>query len=219
MPRAKLTLDIPAETWVSEVSVAHPEATVRVRTALAGAEAGIAIAELVTADPIPLLSAIADRVDVAAADLLATREDGVVVQVETTTPTRLTPLWQAGVPVELPFTVRDGEATWTVTTSATRFAALGQALDETGVDYQLEFSRDVGGDRGGHVMTDRQREVLLAALEQGYYATPREATLTEVAAALDISKAACSDILHRAEGNLVDWFATAYLEWERSPLG
>jgi len=65
------------------------------------------------------------------------------------------------------------------------------------------------------VLTDRQREVLLAARELGYYATPREATLTEVAAALDVSKSACSDVLHRAEGNLVDWFATAYLDHER----
>ena len=215
MPRAKLTLEIPAETWVSEVSTAHPEATVRVRTALAGVEAGIAVAELVTADPIPLLSAIADREDVVVVDLLATVEDGVLVQVETSNPTLLTPLWQAGVPVELPFTVRDGTATWTVTTSATRFAAFGRALDEAGIDYELEFSRDIDGDRGGHVLTDRQREVLLAARELGYYATPREATLTEVAAALDVSKSACSDVLHRAEGNLVDWFATAYLDHER----
>ena len=50
----------------------------------------------------------------------------------------------------------------------------------------------------------------VAAVEQGYYETPRRATLTDIAESMDISKATASDILHRAEGKVVDWFvATA----------
>ncbi|MDS0258181.1 helix-turn-helix domain-containing protein [Haloarcula sp. S1CR25-12] len=211
MPRAKLTLAVPEDSWVHEVSTADTELTVKVHTVLAHAQVGVAVVELTTADPVSALSALDDHADVADVDLLATREDSVLLQVETTSPALVVPLWQAGVPVELPFSVRNGDVTWTVLTSADRLAALGQALDEAGIDYELTFARDIDGRWAARVMTDRQREVLLAALEMGYYATPREATLTEVAAHLDISKATCSDILHRAEGNLVTRFAAEAL--------
>ncbi|WP_211609245.1 helix-turn-helix domain-containing protein [Halogranum amylolyticum] len=64
--------------------------------------------------------------------------------------------------------------------------------------------------RRGVLLTDRQQQVFLAAVEQGYYETPRRATLTDVAESMEISKATASNILHRAEGRIVDWFvATA----------
>jgi len=207
MPRAKLTLAVPEDSWVHEVSTADTELTLEVHTVLAHAQAGVAVVELTTANPVSALSALDDHADVADVALLATREDSVLLQVETTRPALVVPLWQAGVPVELPFSVRNGGVTWTVLTSADRLAALGQALDEAGIDYELAFARDIDGQWAARVMTDRQREVLLTALEMGYYATPREATLTEVAAHLDVAKATCSDILHRAEGNLVTRFA------------
>lgn len=37
-------------------------------------------------------------------------------------------------------------------------------------------------------------------------------TLTEVAAVLDVSKATCSDVLHRAEGKIARWFAETHVE-------
>lgn len=55
----------------------------------------------------------------------------------------------------------------------------------------------------GARLTDRQREAVAVARELGYYETPREASLSTVAAALDCSTSAASDLLRRAQRRLV----------------
>ncbi|MFC7076733.1 helix-turn-helix domain-containing protein [Haloarcula halophila] len=52
-------------------------------------------------------------------------------------------------------------------------------------------------------LTDSQREALLLAVESGYFEEPRNATLGEVAADLDISQPAASGLLRRAIKRLV----------------
>ena len=53
------------------------------------------------------------------------------------------------------------------------------------------------------VLTDKQREAVELALREGYYDRPREADLTVLADALDISKSAVSQRLRTAERKLV----------------
>ncbi|AUX09404.1 putative DNA binding protein [Halalkaliarchaeum desulfuricum] len=52
-------------------------------------------------------------------------------------------------------------------------------------------------------LTDSQREALLVALETGYFEEPRNATLSEVAADLDISQPAAGGLLRRGIKRLV----------------
>jgi predicted DNA binding protein len=52
-------------------------------------------------------------------------------------------------------------------------------------------------------LTDRQREVLVAAVECGYYRTPREATHEDIAAELDCSASVVGQHLRRIEQQLV----------------
>ena len=52
-------------------------------------------------------------------------------------------------------------------------------------------------------VTDPQREVLLLALERGYYTVPRNASLSDLAADLDISSQAASERLRRGTQTLV----------------
>lgn len=47
-------------------------------------------------------------------------------------------------------------------------------------------------------LTPEQREALLLALQQGYFSTPRQVSLSELAAELDISKQALSQRLRKA---------------------
>jgi len=51
--------------------------------------------------------------------------------------------------------------------------------------------------------TDRQREVVRAAFEAGYYDWPRSCTGAEVASAVDISSATFSEHIHAAERTLL----------------
>ena len=52
-------------------------------------------------------------------------------------------------------------------------------------------------------LTDSQREALLVAFERGYFEEPRDATLSDVAAELDISQPAASGLVRRGIKRLI----------------
>lgn len=99
----------------------------------------------------------------------------------------------------MPFTVRDGRAKWELTTSSDRLSELGEHLDEAGIEYDIESVVEIGSSEAERLLTPRQREVLAVVIEEGYYAVPRDATLTDVAETLGVSKSTCSDILQLRE--------------------
>lgn len=57
---------------------------------------------------------------------------------------------------------------------------------------------------GRHDLTDKQRETLLLAHERGYFDTPREAALEDLAADLDITQQAVASRLRRGTRRLVE---------------
>lgn len=206
MPRAQLTVDLPEGSWIREVSTAFPETRFRVASALLDAERGIALLELDTPDLVSLLSRIERAEEVVTVELLWTRETDALVEVETSDPRLLGPVQQAGIPLETPFDIVDGRATWSITTTTDRLTAFRTALEDAGVSFTLETVTDIETTPADRLLTDRQREVMIAAREAGYYDDPRTATLTAVADDLDVSNATVSDVLHRAESRLVGWF-------------
>lgn len=205
MPRATLAIDLPEGIWIQAVTAAYPDTIVRVVAVLPGADVGTALAELRTTDPIPVLSAIDGEPDVASFDLLWQYDDRALVQVQTMSPRLLGPFAEVGVPLETPFDVQDGAVELSLTTSDDRLSALGNRLEEAAIPYEL---RAVQGEPGREAdrLSDRQREILLEAVEAGYYETPRQASLTHVAETMGIAKATGSDLLHRAESKLVEWY-------------
>ena len=90
----------------------------------------------------------------------------------------------------------------------------GEASLSTLVE-QLESGPDVGVDilelgefdrRHGTIagdLTDRQLELVETAAELGYYAVPREASLADVAAEVDVARSTASTVLRRAESNVM----------------
>lgn len=213
MPRADLTVTVPEEAWVGHVSRAHPEARFRVLAAIPDAETGFGLVEISAPDPEAVLADLADAEAIVDHEVLHLRDGDALVQFETSRPMLLFPLRSAGVPLELPFDIVNGEAAWEVTASHERLSALGEALDVVGVDFQIErFRQDL---ERQSLLTDHQRDLVRAAVEAGYYDTPRETTLTELADELDMAKSSLSETLHRAEERIVKEFV-AGLPAERS---
>ncbi|SFL46012.1 Predicted DNA binding protein, contains HTH domain [Halogranum rubrum] len=52
------------------------------------------------------------------------------------------------------------------------------------------------------LLTDRQREVIVVAYELGYFSVPREATLSDIAAHIDIEKSTVGEHLRRGMGHI-----------------
>jgi predicted DNA binding protein len=59
---------------------------------------------------------------------------------------------------------------------------------------------------GDQLLTERQQGLVRTAVDAGYYNTPRECTLTELAERLGIAKSTRSGALHRAEGAVIKRF-------------
>jgi DNA-binding CsgD family transcriptional regulator len=76
--------------------------------------------------------------------------------------------------------------------------------EEVDVTIERIGDYDPGTDRRFAGLTERQREVLLVAVEKGYYESPREATYDDIAADLDCSASAVGKHLRRIESELVD---------------
>ena len=100
----------------------------------------------------------------------------------------------------------DGRA-WVLTVWMPERTDLGQLWDYAqGNDIDIELLRVNeydGLDETDAGLTDSQREALLVAVDAGYFEEPRNATLGDVAAALDISQPAASGLLRRGIKRLV----------------
>lgn len=91
-----------------------------------------------------------------------------------------------------------------MTASHEHLSELGEQLRAFGLRFDVEYVHErVEAER---LLSKRQREVLLAAVERGYYDTPRGCSLTELAEELGVAKSTCSETLHRVEEVVVKRF-------------
>lgn len=219
MPKAVLTIDIPEEMWIASVSEAHPVTELRVLSAIPSGATGVSVAELTTGNPDPDATAIVEEIraidSIVGVEVLEVEENRLLLELETQFPALLNAARESGVPISMPFTIRDGEATWEVTASQEKLSALGDQLDAFDITFTVEsIYQRIDSER---FLTDEQWTVLRTAIERGYYDTPRTCTQYELAEALGIAKSTCSETLHRAEEQVVKQFRDA-VEEPSAPL-
>jgi hypothetical protein len=205
MPRAKLSIELPDQVWVGALSRAHPETTFRVLSAMPADETGVGLVEVIGPGVDSVVEAVADRPDVVSTAALQRTDERAVIQFETTQPMLLFSLRESGAPLELPMEIRDGRAEVDVAASADRISALGDKLTQFGLSYDLRSL--ARSPEPPEVLTDRQRDLLMRAIEAGYYDTPRGCSLTELAETVGMAKSTVSEVLHRAEGKALKEFA------------
>jgi hypothetical protein len=210
MPYAKLTIDLPEAVWIGEVSREFPSTTFRVLSAVPSGDAGFGLLEIEGESIPPVLDAIEDRAGISAVELMQRTEDTAVVQFETSEPLLLLSIQESGAPIELPLTIRDGKAVIELTASRDRLSEFGRQLEAFGMSYTLNRVYDAVDTPT--LLTDQQRRLLVSAVELGYYDTPRECTLTELAEEVDLAKSTASVTLHRAEETVVKEFVAERLD-------
>jgi len=205
MPRAELTLTIPEAVWIGELSRSFPEAAFRILAALPGGDdAGVGLVEITANELVAIIGEMDDTDAVTSLEILQRWEDTALVQFETDDPLLLFPVQGSGVPLEMPFDLSDGEARWEITAPQERLSALGQQLEQFGIPFHVErISQHVETEQ---LLTGSQLELIEAAVEHGYYDTPRDCSLTDLADEVGIAKSTCSETLHRAEEKIVKEF-------------
>jgi predicted DNA binding protein len=118
-----------------------------------------------------------------------------------------------GVVVVKPVVYRNGAVHADVVGSSD---ALQVAMDRLPAFADVEIDEigayDGGPDAPAARLSERQREAVLAAMELGYYDTPRQATHDEVADAIGVAPSTVSEHLQKAESKLVRETMAAYRE-------
>jgi predicted DNA binding protein len=209
MPLAQLSIDLPEGTWIADVSSANPGATVRVLAAMPDDDVGFALLQVRAPDVAAFVGEMAEHP--ALTDLEPLQRDGerAIVQIETTAPLLLLSAQASGIPIEPPVVIQDGVASVEIRAAHDRLSELGDQLEAFGHSFTVEAIHDEVDPE--QLLSPRQRELLLDAVEAGYYDTPRECSLTELADRAGIAKSTCSETLHRAEGLVLRRFVDRHL--------
>lgn len=207
MPSAEITITIPDRVWIGDLSREYPDAVFEILTAFPKEMGGIALTEISHPDVGTVVQAMDGTDDVTNIDLLQRTADSALLQFETSSPILLFPVREAGTPLELPFTVSDGTVDWEITATRDRLSLLAEQLREFDISFDVQsVTHRI---ETTQLLSETQTTLLQRAIELGYYDTPREVTLTELAADLDIAKSTCSETLHRAEEKIIKQFATS----------
>jgi len=107
----------------------------------------------------------------------------------------------SGVLPRFPFEVKDGHDQWLLVSERVDAASFVDALRARGIGVEVLTSRE---HHPHGAMTARQRELMDAAVGQGYYEVPRRVTLTKLAERLKVSKSTLSETLARGERHVLE---------------
>lgn len=204
MTRAELVITLPDRVWVAQVSREFPEANFRVLTAIPGEATGFALLRIDSSHIDDILEAMAGHEQITDQEVIHQNDASATVHFETTHPLLLLSAKHSGITIELPVDIRNGQASVEVTGSRSHLSELGNQLQNFGLTYDIR--RIEAAPTPGKILSDRQQELLVAAVEAGYYDTPREISLTELSQEVGIAKSTCSEILHRAESTVIKEF-------------
>lgn len=204
MIRARFRIHVPEEEWVGELSRTFPDSTFRLLSGLRTEDGAIELGEVVTDEPEAVAEALVARPEVTDLEPLAIAEDRLLGKYETTGAGLYEFVTETGTPIEYPLVLRNGWMAFDLTGTREEFDRFRTALESGEEPFELRFVVDAGEPET--LLTDRQREVLEAALRRGYFSVPRECTLAELAAALDVDKSTASGVIRRGEARLVKQF-------------
>jgi hypothetical protein len=213
MPRARLAVTLPPSSPLGRVTRAHPDAHVSVHTAVPNVDAsGVTANASLRAPELPAFVAALDAADGATLDVLARDAERVRCRLRLADATALRAVASAGVPPAFPFPMADGTLRWDVTAPGSALSALPDALEATGLEFDVTSVSPSGEPS---LLTPRQRRTLDAAVRGGYFETPRGCSLETVAAEVGVAKSTCSETLRRAEAAVL----SRYLETGTVPGG
>jgi len=203
--QARLTVTLPEYIWVGEVSRNHPDAEIKVMTAMPGSDAAFAVLIVQSEQLDTLFAAIETHDEITDISVIQQTEQQMTVQIETSSsPLLLLAAKVSGMPIEFPVTITDGNATVDVTGSHDRLSELTSQFRDNDLPFNIEYIQERL--HTTQLLSETQQELMLQAVEQGYYDTPRDCSLSEVADAAGIAKSTCSETLHRAEETMIKHF-------------
>lgn len=207
MPHLKVELD-GAEIggWLAELSTRFPTDEFRLLATQLRDEGALVTLEVRTTDGRDVIREFETTPEVADVEILHEDSQVVLLQLLTGSSKAYDPLYESGCISLYPTILQNGLFCVHVVAGHDSLSDYVENLSTAEIPYQvisLSHSHETAA-----ILTDRQRQFIDTAIEEGFYDDPRTCTLTELAEALDIHKSAASRLRHRAESRLVSHFVT-----------
>ena len=205
MLSARFRIQLPEGTWVRDVSETYPNATFRLLSGIRTGETASELGEVRTDQPVAVAESTQNHPAILRYERLEVTDDRLLGKYETTDTGLYEFVAASDLPPEFPVVVRNGWYEFDLTGTREEFDRFRGALD--GLDRPYRLLSVVGeDDEEESMLTDRQRELMAAAVREGYFEVPRECTLAELADRVDADKSTVSGVLRRGESRLVKWF-------------
>ncbi|MDZ7688175.1 MAG: helix-turn-helix domain-containing protein [Halobacteriales archaeon] len=209
MITASLRIELPEGYWVADVSRDFPDATYRLLSGVRTNETAVELGEVVADEPRAASDAVAEHPHVVEYQRLELGEDRSLAKYETTDTGLYDFVEDSSLPPEFPIEVRAGWYEIEFTGTRDEFDALRAGVEASGLRHELVSLVESGGDDAKeNLLTERQREMLEAALREGYFEVPRDCTLEELADEIGVDKSTASGVLRRGEARVLKRFLT-----------
>ncbi|MHA1520867.1 MAG: helix-turn-helix domain-containing protein [Promethearchaeota archaeon] len=105
--------------------------------------------------------------------------------------------------VDLPVSVSNGVAEFVISSTRSNIDQFIQDLESRGLSVEIKSIGNYSEDLFHKILTPRQFEVYNSAKQKGYYESPRQITLTELAREIKVAKSSLSSILQRIHSKLL----------------
>lgn len=203
---ARFRVRLPPDLYITDLSLAFPDATFRLLSGVRTGSTATELGEAVTDTPDAVATAFRAHDAVAEFDVLERADGRLLTSYETSDVDLYAFVEGGGFPPEFPIDVRNGYYEFDLTGTREEFDQFRSTLEELGTDYEL-LSK-VQKRRSERLLTRRQEELLSAGLRAGYFEVPRACTLAELAATVGVDKSTASGVIRRAQARLVAWHLT-----------
>lgn len=199
MPRVRMKVE--PHGSLAEFSATHPDVELRLQAGWRDEEGYLSITETDVSDAEVVRSHFDDAPEVHSYEVVHADDELLVIQAKIVNPDPHRAARESGTLPRFPLTVRDGWIHNDLAISHEQLSRFTAELEAAGVRYEIvSITQSVDVSK---LLTERQYEFAIEAIERGYYDSPRRCSLTDLADALGVNKATASGILHRAEGQLI----------------
>lgn len=204
MVTARLEITPPASEWFVQLSTEHPEDEFTLLTLYDAGPHLLGIFEVETTALPAVLDTLSEIESIVTYELIHTTGEFAVIEYSVTESRVYSATIESGTLPPASVTVRNGVLLVEITIPHDRLSGTIEAIEAIGGSCELlSLSRAEGTES---LLTDAQRRFITEAVKHGYYDTPRQCTLTELASVLDVTPAAASTMAHRAEERIIKEF-------------
>lgn len=192
-------------SWCTRVQREHPDLAVEILGIFPGADGEMMETIRVSGhDVARAIDTIRFTDSVRHFEVLAQEPDACTIRVKSETCDACLAAQTTRVAPAFPLVLGGGQCIWRLHATPEKARAFAAALKDSAQAPTLTRKRVLPHPP---ILTDRQREVLRAAVTQGYYARPRRMSLSELAAHLKIKKSSLSQTLSTIEAKLLPRWA------------